>query len=136
MSRKGKVDPVLKVKAVEEVIASRAGIVAEARKVGVSEGTIQAWIASYKADGPTGLQDHKRNKVYSRETKLMAVNDYLSGKGSLIEVASKYKLRNKSQLLRWVKTYNTQLYSQPSLETAVHKGKRSFHHSKRFSISD
>jgi transposase-like protein len=37
MSRKGKIDPVIKVKAVEEVISGRSSISAEAKKVGVDD---------------------------------------------------------------------------------------------------
>lgn len=108
MSRKGKIDPVLKVKAVEEVIADRSNTTAEAQKIGVSRNAVRDWIAIYKEEGPAGLLDQKCNKLYSKATKLRAVNDYLSGKGSLIEIASKYKLRSKTQLSRWVKMYNTQ----------------------------
>lgn len=49
-----------------------------------------------------------RNRKYSRETKTEAVQDYLSGKGSLQENCEKYQIKSPTQLRNWLKEYNRQ----------------------------
>lgn len=48
----------------------------------------------------------RRNKKYSAELKLQAVEDYLNGGGSYVTVSQKYGLRSKTQLENWVLWYN------------------------------
>lgn len=43
---------------------------------------------------------------YSDELKMCAAEDYLSGKGSLLEICRKYKIRSKAALRDWIKKYN------------------------------
>ncbi|MGG3573689.1 transposase [Bacillus gobiensis] len=45
-------------------------------------------------------------KPYSKELKLAAINDYLSGKYSLREVSQTYNLSSTSVLRKWIKKYN------------------------------
>ncbi len=48
----------------------------------------------------------RRNKKYSAELKLQAVQEYLNGGGSYVTVSKKYGLRSKTQLENWVLWYN------------------------------
>ncbi len=48
----------------------------------------------------------RKNKKYSEELKLQAVQDYLNGGGSYVTVSKKYGLRSKTQLESWVLWYN------------------------------
>lgn len=48
----------------------------------------------------------QKNKKYSTELKLEAVQDYLLGKGSYETLKRKYKLRSSTQLKNWVMWYN------------------------------
>ena len=50
-------------------------------------------------------KSHK-NKKYSKELKLQAVQDYLSGNGSLREICRRYEILSNKQLLNWIKVYN------------------------------
>ena len=50
-------------------------------------------------------KSHK-NKVYSAETKLLAVQDYLSGKGSMKVICNKYGILSDCQLRQWISCYN------------------------------
>ena len=50
-------------------------------------------------------KSHK-NKVYSAELKLQAVQDYLTGKGSLRQICKQYEIRDNRQLRHWVLCYN------------------------------
>ena len=107
MPRKSKIDPVEKVKIVEKVIRGEIGLEEAAKKSHVYDTTIEKWISIYQSYGPSGLLDQAQNKSYSKELKLSAVNDYLSGKGGYLSISQKYGLRSPTQLRRWVKAYNT-----------------------------
>ena len=50
-------------------------------------------------------KSHK-NQKYSNELKRNAVQDYLSGKGSLRQISKKYGLLDNRQLRNWIKCYN------------------------------
>lgn len=50
------------------------------RIAGVDLKTIYHWLARYEAEGESGFMAYSRNRVYTPETKLNAVRDYLSGK--------------------------------------------------------
>jgi len=106
MSRKGKFDPVEKVKIIESILRGEMGLEEAARKMQVRDTSISKWKSIYLSEGPSGLLDQTKNKTYSKELKLNAVNDYLSGVGSLPSLAQKYGLRSNEQLRCWVKEYN------------------------------
>ena len=50
-------------------------------------------------------RSHK-NKVYSAELKLQAIQDYLTGKGSLRQICKQYEIRDNRQLRHWISCYN------------------------------
>ena len=110
MSRKSKVDPALKVELVERYLRDEIGLMEGCRLAGLSGKTtmpFRKWVNIYQNEGPSGLLDQKKNRSYSKETKLAAVNAFLSGEGSQIEISKKFGLRSDSQLVRWIKQYNT-----------------------------
>ena len=49
----------------------------------------------------------KGNQSYSAELKKCAVEEYLSGKGSLYDICVKYKIYSDLQLRNWIKIYNS-----------------------------
>ena len=110
MSRKSKIDPVLKVQLVEQYLRDEIGIREAGRLAGLSgSGTasFREWVNIYKNEGPGGLLDQAHNKHYPLELKLNAVNDYLQGGGSLSKIMGRYGIRSKKALLDWIKQYNT-----------------------------
>jgi len=68
--------------------------------------TIYDWIYRYKKYGIEGLKDSSSWMGYSKETKLNAVKDYLSGEYFLREVIRKYEISSDSVLRQWIKKYN------------------------------
>ena len=51
-----------------------------------SDSTLRQWVAKYKLRGASAFSDdHLTTKSYSSITKINAVEDYLSGKGSITE---------------------------------------------------
>jgi len=110
MSRKSKIDPVLKVHLVEQYLRNEISIREAGRLAGLSGSgtdTFRKWIDIYQNEGPGGLLDQEHNKQYSLELKIAAVHDYLEGTGSLQAVAARYGLRSKHPLQNWLKEYNT-----------------------------
>lgn len=110
MSRKSKIDPLLKVQLVEQYLRDEIGIREAGRLAGLSgNGTdaFRKWVNIYQNEGPTGLLEQSRNKHYPLELKHKAVNSYLQGEGSLLEIMKKYNIRSKKAVQDWIKQYNT-----------------------------
>ncbi len=108
MSRKGKIDPALKVDLVERYLREELGMMEAARMAGLrSYYSFVEWVSIYRNEGPAGLLNHQHNKSYSKELKLAAVTAYLNGEGSLIQVSERFGLRSTFQLSSWLKVYNT-----------------------------
>lgn len=108
MGKRIEMDLEEKVFLVEEYIAGRMKGREAARRAGVGSSTMQSWISRYRAEGIEGLrQDGNRDKRrYDRQTRRKVVEEYLSGKGSSLTIAEKYKLRSGNLVLDWVKEYH------------------------------
>jgi transposase-like protein len=91
--RKRKYDAELIIKIVkvhiEEGLSSRQ----LSAKYSIHRGTIEEWIVQYKHNGINAFLQEDQNRVYSIETKMQAVEDYLSGKGSQREITANYGIR-------------------------------------------
>jgi transposase len=107
MSRKGKLKPEIKLELVERYLKGELSQSQAACEALVDNHTFRDWLRLYDAEGPSGLLTKTRNSVYSKETKLSAVNSYLSGKGSLKDICGKYKIRSESRLRQWIMRYNS-----------------------------
>lgn len=107
MSRKSKMEPEEKVKIVERYLEGEISQKVAARICNMNKRSIQDWIRIYRMEGPAGLQEQTKNKYYSKERKLQAVNDYLSAKGSLDELCITYGIRQHSQLIQWIRVYHS-----------------------------
>ena len=106
MFRKSKIEPVEKVKIVERYLEGEIGIRQAGKELGVDHHSIRNWISIYQYDGPTGLLNQPKNKSYSKDLKISAINDYLNGEGSLQDICTKYGIRSHRQLSDWIKVYN------------------------------
>lgn len=105
--RRMKGHPEERVAIVEQCLNGKMSSSQAAHEAHVNRSTIERWCTLYENEGPTGLLAAKKNKHYSKELKLTAVQDYLAGNGSLDQVAQKYGLRSEKQLRDWIKRYNT-----------------------------
>lgn len=77
------------------------------REYGVSDTSIRTWVRKYKHLGIAGLRDSKTWTRYSKEIKEQAVQDYLSGRGSLETIIDKYHISSQSVLKRWINQYTS-----------------------------
>ncbi|MGT2927743.1 transposase [Streptococcus danieliae] len=107
MSRKSKISFEDKLEAVTQYLKGKASNSELARQYGVDRSTIQRWIKMYQSQGSEGLLARKGNQSYTTEFKLSCVEAYKLGKGSLLEIASKFGLRSTYQLRQWIIKYNS-----------------------------
>ncbi|MEY8388034.1 transposase [Oscillospiraceae bacterium 38-13] len=70
--------------------------------------TMHTWISRYLTEGTSVLSENgnARRRRYSEEIRQKAVEEYLSGQGSAMAIAEKYKLRSGNLVLDWVKEYH------------------------------
>jgi transposase len=68
--------------------------------------TIYDWVYKFERYGVEGLKESSSWRKYSKELKIQAVKDYLSGDFSLREVTRKYEIPSTSTLRQWIKKYN------------------------------
>ncbi|WP_419096463.1 IS3 family transposase [Ureibacillus endophyticus] len=80
----------------------------------VHRDTIKDWQNDYFHFGEEGLERLPKHRFYSKEVKIAAVQDYLSGKYSLREVTRKYQLSSRSVLRNWIKKYTSHSELQDS----------------------
>lgn len=95
-----------KVSLIRRIINGEISINEASRIVGVHWSTVDQWKRQYEADGVDAFLPQERNRVYGSELKLCAVQDYLSGRGSLLDICQKYKVRDAHELRDWIKVYN------------------------------
>jgi len=86
---------------------------------GIYGSTIRLWRELYKRDGLDGLEERHIWTRYSAKTKQQAVEAYLNGKGSLVEISNRFGLRSDKQLRDWIKKFqyngtNKSLMATPS----------------------
>ena len=77
-----------------------------AEQFNVSLASVQQWIRNYESMGEDTFLESGR-KSYSKELKVQAVQDYLTGQGPLNDICKKYGIRAISKLGEWIKKYNS-----------------------------
>ena len=104
---RGKISAAIKQKAVMEIESGRLSQSEVARRLCVDGETVRSWLTSYRSDGNAGLEYSSKNRIYSLQTKQQAVEAYLTGQYSLQKICEIFKIRSKTQLLNWLKVYNS-----------------------------
>ena len=104
---RGKISSAIKQKVVNEIESGRLSQGEAAKRLDVSKTTIQDWLLKYRSEGSSGLEGSDKNRIYSVQTKQEAVEAYLTGRYSLQKICEIFKIRSKTQLLNWLKVYNS-----------------------------
>ena len=107
MSQKSKLSLEEKVKIILKYMNGDMGLNSAAAEAGVSHETLRQWIMQYQTEGAIAFLPGRKAHTYSPELKLQAVQEYLAGEGSLMEISTKYGVRDKKTLRSWIKVYNT-----------------------------
>lgn len=105
MGRKG-ISYERKLEAIEKYKQGEGSQDSIAREYGVKKTSFRQWIANYESMGPSGLAAVHTNNRYSVELKNAAVEAYLRGEGSQVEICKMYSIRSKTQLQDWITLYN------------------------------
>ena len=87
---------------------------------------IRRWAAAYSANGVEAFRRELRSEGYSRDLKLLAVESYLNGEGSLDTICNRYKILSRKALRSWIRKYNNgedflDTNPTPEVEMAQHK---------------
>jgi transposase len=72
----------------------------------ISSRTLNDWIYQFHTYGTEWLQGSGEWRRYSKKVKTAAVNDFLSGQYSQVEIVRKYEISSRSVLQRWIRIYN------------------------------
>ena len=106
MSHKSKISGAERISGVEKYLRWEDSVNHLATLLDVAYSSVKQWLQTYQSLGPQGLLNVSKNTTYSAELKSLAVKDYLSGVGSLMEVCKKYGIKSNRQLRNWILKYN------------------------------
>lgn len=106
MGRKSTTSYETKVSAIEAYENNVGSISMIAKLFNVKETSLKRWIANYQSQGIEGLVTKHKHTQRTKEFKILAVEEYLSGNFSLKDICIKYKISSDSVLRRWIKVYN------------------------------
>ena len=108
MSRKSKYSKELKLEIIKRYLKGESALqLANEYNMPLSMNTnIIRWAHKYKSLGETAFDESDRNRVYSKELKETVIKEYLSGMGSLDDMANKYNISSVEIVRRWVLKYN------------------------------
>ena len=70
-----------------------------------SSSQVKQWVKLYKEFGEEGLKRKRKNKTYPVQTKLDAIECYLTSELSYWEVALLFKIENPSLIARWASDF-------------------------------
>lgn len=106
MSHKAKVSGSEKIAAIEKYLRGEDSLKHIAVLLDVHPSSIKQWLQTYQSLGPNGLLQISKNAAYSAELKRIAVEDYLAGGGSHMDICKRYGIKSTSQLRDWILKYN------------------------------
>ena len=101
-----------KIRACEDYISGAKSVTEICVSLGMSpkrNTTIYKWLDKYKIWGADVFIPSSKNKSYTKEFKIHAVEEYLSGQSSVREIIAKYNIGSESVLERWILLYNANI---------------------------
>ena len=106
MSRRSKLTDEERISAVQEYLNGEGSYRSIARKYGVDHKLLRVLVGRAQTEGIESIKIRHTNKKYTAETKIAAVQEYLAGKGSQLDICKKYHITNNNLLIQWIKCYN------------------------------
>ena len=91
MGHKQKLRATEKMELVRDYLSGKISLSEAARRAGAAHKSVKQWVDNYETEGVTAFMTHK-NRAYSPDLKLQAVQDYLSGKGSQSDISKKIRI--------------------------------------------
>lgn len=111
MSRKSKYTIKQKTRACEDYISGNKSATQIAHELGMKKTgcrLILVWVKKYSNLGTNAFIELNKNSSYTKEFKLMVVNEYLNYQGSIEILANKYNIKALSTVQSWIMKYNRQ----------------------------
>ena len=113
---KPKFPPEIKLHACEDFLSGKYTSVQVCEKYGItynkkncSSTSLSEWVAKYRVMGVNAFAHSHHNKSYSSELKTQAVEEYLSGNGTILEITIKYGISDTKVFRRWILKYNANI---------------------------
>ena len=106
MGRKSNTPYEVKIAAVEAYERNEGSLKTISEKFCVNKSNLKRWMQNFHSQGYEGLLPSNTNKRWSRDIKILAVQEYLNGEYSLTDICKKYKISSNSILRSWIKVYN------------------------------
>ena len=94
-----------KLRMVKLILEAKHSITSISASEGIHSTTLEEWIRNYQSMGSEAFY----NKGWTKRTyaeKEIAVQEYLSGLGSLRDICKKYKISSTRTLRQWIALYN------------------------------
>lgn len=107
MSKRNKHTDEERIQAVQEYLEGKGGYCTIARKYHIDNNYFRQLVIRVQTEGIESIKTSHRNRKYSVETKISAVQEYLSGNISLVGICKKYHITNKCIVQNWIKQYNS-----------------------------
>ena len=107
MGKRRKIPREVLICAIKDYLNGECGYTAAYETNGISEPYFRRSVYRYKAYGAKAFIEQEHNTVYSEVIKRQAVEEYLTGQASQLEIQNKYGIRSASTLGRWIKEYNS-----------------------------
>lgn len=110
MPKRRKYSPEEKISIVKEYLSGQSSLKEIGARYGYTSrkgfpGCYRRWIALYQEHGEEAFY-HTGNSCYSKEFKMMVVEEYIDGTASVTELMAKYKISGESVLSKWIQMYN------------------------------
>lgn len=111
MSKYRRFSPEEKIRIVKEYLSGRSTFREIGQRLGYTcktgfPGCFNRWLSLYRQHGEAAFYKTKGNTSYSKQFKLMVVEELLGTGASACELAAKYQISTADVLLRWVSLYN------------------------------
>lgn len=106
MGRKSKTAFETKLLAIEAYERGEGSVKTISERFNINKSNFIRWLTIYHSQGIDGLLPSHTNKGWNKDIKMLAVQDYLLGKGSMNDICQKYKISSDSILRQWIKVYN------------------------------
>ena len=121
MGRKSNTPYEVKIAAVKAYEHNEGSLKTISERFGINQKNFERWVQIYRSQGEVGLLPSNTNKRWSKDIKILAVQEYLTGKYSLTDICKKYKISSNSILRDWIKVYND---SHKELKTTGSGGRK------------
>ena len=121
MGRKAKYTKQQKVKACLDYLNETKSSLQIARELAMGKGgkgKVLFWVKMYSQYGESTFEERRRNKSYSKDFKEKVVQEYLTGKGSTLDLSIKYNLQFFSSIKSGNFLLKSCLYVKPQLSSS------------------